>query len=267
MINRIEKVGYGNSYPLKLIELTEGMRTDTIEVNFLKQLLTSLEGKRILDLCAGTGRLSIELAKCNAIVYAIDGSQHMVHIMRKRISKLSKREKKNINILFGDACELDYPSNIDVAIITDGSIGYFCTNPELVNILNRVFNALKSNGIFIVHLFNIIKKMNKDRVGRNLWIKSKYSDPNRNHFIIQYRKSMFEDVDKLIIITTYKNYYYCYNEIVEKFSFEMYYRLYSVAEVINSAEKVGFSVRAKYGDYQRKPISKQSDVIICFEKK
>jgi ubiquinone/menaquinone biosynthesis C-methylase UbiE len=125
MMSRIDKIGYGITCPLELIELTEAKRIDTIEADFLSSFLCTLKGRRILDLCAGTGRLSLELVKRKAIVFALDGSHTMAQIIKRRTEQLPDSIKNKLTLLFGDACELDYPSNIDLAIISDGSVGYF----------------------------------------------------------------------------------------------------------------------------------------------
>ena len=119
MMNRIDKIGYGMSCPHELIELTEAKRVDTVEADFLGSLLYTLKGRRILDLCAGTGRLSIELVKRKAIVFALDGSHTMVQIIKNRTEQLPESIKNNLTIIFGDACEIDYPSGVDAAIISD----------------------------------------------------------------------------------------------------------------------------------------------------
>ena len=207
MMNRINKIGYGISCPLELIELTEAKRVDTTEVDFLGSLLCTLEGRRILDLCAGTGRLSIELVKRKAIVFALDGSHTMVRIIKNRTEQLPDSIKNNLTLIFGDACELDYPSGIDAAIISDGSVGYFYHEEDLREILVRIFRSLKENGLLVVYLFNKNERMKNDKVNHKGWIRSEYLDEKTKSSIIQYRRSSHLN-DSKIVLTDYENFYF-----------------------------------------------------------
>ena len=161
-MNRIEDIGYGSTLPLELIELTEGKRSETGEVDFLYKLVGAIKGKRLIDLCAGTGRLSIELIKRQARVFALEGSYGMIELIKKRCNDLPYDVASNLNLVIGDVCEIDYPKDIDAIIITDGSIGYFFHGKDLSKVLYSSFLSLNNGGILVLHLFNSKIRMKKD---------------------------------------------------------------------------------------------------------
>jgi len=264
-MDRINYIGYGKSCPLELIELTEAKRTDTIEADFLCSLLGTLKGKYILDLCAGTGRLSVELVKRKAFVFALDGSRSMAQLINKRKRQLPYYIRNNLTLIFGDACEIDYPSEIDATIITDGSIGYFYRNEDIKKTLQKIYKSLKGNGLLIVYLFNKNERMKKDKVNQDGWIRSDYSDENNNFSIIQFRRSRLEKTGD-IVLTDYTNYYFSNGQPNKSIKQKMRYRFFSIEQIKFFAEKNGFVLKDIFGNYKMESISDTTDYVIVFYK-
>ena len=60
---------------------------DSFEKNKLLPLLGDLKGKKVLDVGAGTGRLTLRLAKLGADVMALDISVVMLEEIKKKFSR------------------------------------------------------------------------------------------------------------------------------------------------------------------------------------
>ncbi len=65
-------------------------------------LFGDLEGKTVLDVGAGTGRLAIELVKKGALVTALDVSEEMLKVLRNKI-------RTKIETVVGDAESMSFP--------------------------------------------------------------------------------------------------------------------------------------------------------------
>jgi D-alanine-D-alanine ligase len=107
---------------------------------FVKILNLSAEDK-VLDLCCGQGRHSLELAQRGLkFVEGIDRSHYLIQKARQTA------KKDNIEVKFreGDARKLPYPPDtFDVVLILGNSFGYFETINDDLRVLKEAFRVLK----------------------------------------------------------------------------------------------------------------------------
>jgi len=118
------------------------------EVNLFSHILKLSPQDRILDLCCGQGRHSLELARRGfKYVEGLDRSHYLI-----QRAKLSAK-KKGLNIRFreGDARKLPYsPDTFDTVMILGNSFGYFEIIQDDLRVLKEVFKILKPWGRLIV---------------------------------------------------------------------------------------------------------------------
>ncbi|MBT9148218.1 MAG: D-alanine--D-alanine ligase [Syntrophomonadaceae bacterium] len=114
------------------------------EVNlFLKILRISPEDK-ILDLCCGQGRHSLELARLG--LQNVEGLDRALYLIQKAKSQ-AKKEHLNVRFREGDARKLTYPSDtFDVVMLLGNSFGYFETIQDDMRVLKEIFRVLKPQG-------------------------------------------------------------------------------------------------------------------------
>ena len=137
------------------------------EVIFLKSFLNKkCTGKKILDLACGVGRHSHELAKLGFKTVAIDQSQNMLKIARKRDS-LTKYIQSDIRDFF-------IGTGFDAAFCLWTTYNYLSTKRDFNNFLNCVHNSLKSNGFLILESRNFFKKSDKLEFRRRIHENSQY---------------------------------------------------------------------------------------------
>ncbi|KKP59476.1 MAG: Demethylmenaquinone methyltransferase [Candidatus Magasanikbacteria bacterium GW2011_GWC2_34_16] len=116
---------------------------NSFETDKLLPLLGDLDGKKVLDVGAGTGRLTLKLAKAGAEVVALDVSEEML----KRIMNYESR----IKVVIGDAEDLPFP-NESFDFVTAAFLVVHLK--DLERFFDEVYRVLKPNGKFLVTNIN-----------------------------------------------------------------------------------------------------------------
>lgn len=263
-MNRVDFSGYGH-ITYDLIKITENSRKDIPEIYLIKHLFKDRIDLRIIELCSGTGRLVISLLPFASKIWAIDGSKIMQKFLFEKARNLCYSNRNKISAIVNDICEVEFPEEIDLIIITDGSFGYLLDEKDQRLVLEKCNKSLKDAGILIVYTFNSFERMRRDQVNKKYWIKNIYFDENNGLKIIQYRKS-YSQGNSDIIITEYRNQFY-YNCTFNKVSnFMMRIRLNRLHELVELFKEENFIIKNIYADYFLNPFDSDSDYIFELHK-
>ena len=116
---------------------------NSFEKNRVLPLLGDLDGKKVLDVGACTGRLSLRLSSLGAEVTALDVSEEMLEVLKKKNTK--------IETVVGDAEALPFAdSTFD--FVTAVFLIVHLKNPE--RFFDEVYRVLKPGGKFLVTNIN-----------------------------------------------------------------------------------------------------------------
>jgi SAM-dependent methyltransferase len=121
----------------------------TREVQFLSYHMgVPLKG-RVLDLCCGFGRHTIELARRGYDMVGLDLSLPLLQ------RALADAQRRNLIIKFihGDMRQLNFDAIFDGVICMHTSFGYFSDQNNL-KVLQGIWRALKPGGRFLVEVIN-----------------------------------------------------------------------------------------------------------------
>jgi D-alanine-D-alanine ligase len=120
------------------------------EVDLFLDILKPDKESRILDLCCGQGRHSLEMARRGFV--NVEGLDRSRYLIRKAKAK-AKEENLPVRFREGDARNLPYPSDtFDFVMIVGNSFGYFDNPNDDVRILREVFRVLKPYGKVLLDL-------------------------------------------------------------------------------------------------------------------
>ena len=128
----------------------DGMNTNLADLQFYKQWLPKNKDARILELCCGTGRLTIPIAKDGYHITGVDYTSSMLEQARVKASE----EKLKIEFIEADIRTLDLPDKYDLIFIPFNSIHHLYKNEDLFKAFNVVKNHLKKGGLFLLDCFN-----------------------------------------------------------------------------------------------------------------
>jgi 2-polyprenyl-3-methyl-5-hydroxy-6-metoxy-1,4-benzoquinol methylase len=90
-----------------------GLLADT-QARVLAEMLEPMAGRRILDVGTGTGRAALLLARAGADVTAVDASEEMLAVARRRAAD----ERVDVNFLHGDAHALQFGDRAFDAVVS-----------------------------------------------------------------------------------------------------------------------------------------------------
>lgn len=196
------------------------------EVNLLVEAVGLEPNDRILDLCCGQGRHSLELARRGfRNVTGVDRSRYLIRLARKR----AKQAGLNLNFREGDARKFRLAeSSFHCVAIMGNSFGYFDRLEDDMEVLRAVMRILKSGGTLVLDLVD--GAWMRDHFERRSW---EWID--ENHFVCRER-SLAADQQRLvsreIVVHSERG------VIVDQFYAE---RLYTREQIYALLEQVGFT--------------------------
>jgi ubiquinone/menaquinone biosynthesis C-methylase UbiE len=125
---------------------TQRQSSAKVEVEKVVRLLGMRQGDRILDLCCGTGRHSLELARLGFDVVGVDRTVSYIEKAKQ------KAEEDNLKVTFvvGDMREYSQPDRFNVAVNLFGSFGYFENPDDNRQVVKNVYASLSSGGKFLI---------------------------------------------------------------------------------------------------------------------
>jgi SAM-dependent methyltransferase len=119
-------------------------------------LRTLSSGSRILDLCCGTGHISVKLVRKGYLVTGIDKSHGMLGYAREKLPEAE--------FMLADASAFSLPPIFHAAISTFESISHILKFEELISVFRNTYEALMPGAFFV---FDI----NTEESYRELWHK------------------------------------------------------------------------------------------------
>ena len=128
----------------------DGMNTDLADLHFYKRWLPKSKDARILELCCGTGRLTLPIAKDGYNISGVDYTSSMLDQAKIKASEAGLE----IRFIEADIRTLNLQDKYDLVFIPFNSIHHLYKNEDLFRAFNVVKNHLKEVGLFLLDCFN-----------------------------------------------------------------------------------------------------------------
>ena len=230
-------------------DVVDDLAITSQEIDLFLNILKLSPEDKILDLCCGQGRHSLELGRRNfKNVEGLDRSHYLI----QKAKTQEKKEDVNIRFREGDARKIPYtPDCFDTVMILGNSFGYFETIQDDLRVLKEVFKILKPWGKLLIQITDG-EYLSKNFQSRSWeWI-------DKKHFVCRER-SLSLDNQRLIsreIISHIEK-----GMIADQFYAE---RLYSQESLSHLLETTGFSDITFHG--QTSPNSKRNQDLGMMER-
>lgn len=219
------------------------------EVDLFQNILKISPEDKILDLCCGQGRHSLELGRRNfRNIEGLDRSHYLI----QRAKTQAKKEDINIKFREGDARKIPSSADTyDVVTILGNSFGYFDSIQDDLRVLKEVFRVLKPWGKLLIEVSDgeYLRKTFQSRSWE--WI-------DKKHFVCRERSLSLDKqrlISREIISHTEKGL------ITDQFYAE---RLYSNESLTDLLKTAGFSDITFHG--QISPQSKRNQDLGMMER-
>ena len=143
-------IGYKVGELIYDANIYDGLNIFLSDLQFYKKWLPKNKEAEILELCCGTGRLTIPIAKDG---YSICGVDYTPSMLEQAKMKAIEAELV-IDFIEADIRMLDLQEKFDLIFIPFNSIHHLYRNEDLFNALGCVRNHLKAGGLFLLDCFN-----------------------------------------------------------------------------------------------------------------
>ena len=143
-------IGYKVGELIYDANIYDGLNTFLFDLQFYKKWLPKNKEAEILELCCGTGRLTIPISKDG---YSICGVDYTPSMLEQAKMKAIEAELV-IDFIEADIRMLDLQEKFDLIFIPFNSIHHLYKNEDLFKVFNVVKNHLKDGGLFLLDCFN-----------------------------------------------------------------------------------------------------------------
>ena len=220
------------------------------DVDFFKKIAKECNGK-CLELMCGTGRVSIPLLKQGVNLTCVDYSKDMLNVFSNKARIL------NINpeIVCQDVCELSLREKYKLIFIPFNSFSEIYDVKKQEIALNRIYEHLEDDGIFICTLYNpAYRQKTADGQLRHLGV---FKIDQTKSLIVSYY-NQYDTKNKNVTGLQFYEIYDINNKLIDKRFLEIRFSLISKYDFITMAEGAGFKVKDIYGDYYFSPFDETS---------
>ena len=217
------------------------------EVKNIISLLKLRKGAKILDLCCGVGRHSIELSKLGFKVTAVDRTDKYLRSAKRK----ARRRGVHIEFVKSDMRDFCRANSFNAIINMYTSFGYFKDKDDDRKVALNMYRSLKKGGRLIIEL------MGKERLAK-IFQERGWSEIG-NRIILEERK-MNEDWSMI------KNRWVVIDE-KGRHEFTLNHRIYSAAELGDVLKECGFTVTGVYGGLAAEPYGPHANRLVVAAKK
>jgi SAM-dependent methyltransferase len=206
--------------------------------------LTGLRpGSRVLDLCCGIGRHSIQFAGRGFDVTGVDKTREYIKIAKKSAKEIGL----NVKFAIDDMLHFRKDNFYDLIVSYFSSFGYFESRDDDLKVAKNIAASLRDRGKFLIDI------VGKEIIARNY-----------------QRKNWFEKEDYILIEEriiernwTGINTRWTIIKEGKRTDLNIFHRLYSAVELVDLLRQSGFSRVTVYGDIKGRPYDADASRLVA----
>jgi SAM-dependent methyltransferase len=240
------------------------------DVGFYRELAKKRLGDsgRILELGAGSGRVTIPLARAGYEVVAVDSSKPMLEKLRARVASLPRSVAKRISVVEGDlraftagGDKKSVPGSFPLVVAVFNVLEHLYTRVELDACLRRVAEHLAPGGAFAFDVqMPDLGWLLRDPAKR--WAKTRFTDPTTGRAMFYSTNHDYDPVGQIALIRLY---YEPADGKGPTTIVKLSQRKYFPAELEALVAHAGMRVVDRFGDFAWRPLdgAAESQVLVC----
>ena len=156
-------------------------------------------GGRVLDVGAGTGRVTVHLAKHGAHVVGIDESTAMLDIAAKKLDRAGKLHG-SATFVTADVRQLELTQRFSLAIVALNTFAHFVTAGDQFAALAAIHRHLEPGGMLLLDLWNPTASTGKESSGEVLHGYTR-SEPGTDNTVSQFVATVADQGRQLLRVT------------------------------------------------------------------
>ncbi|MCD7925737.1 MAG: class I SAM-dependent methyltransferase [Bacteroides sp.] len=229
-------------------DIYDGLNTFLSDLQFYKKWLPKNKDAKILELCCGTGRLTLPIAKDGYNICGVDYTSSML-----RQAKIKAAEAGlEINFIDADIRTLNIKEKFDLIFIPFNSIHHLYKNEDLFETLEGIKKHLKQGGLFLFDCFNpniqyIVESEKEEKV------LAEYTTSDGREVLIK-QTMHYENATQINRIEWH---YYINGEFYSIQNLDM--RLFFPQELDSYLKWAGFNIIRKFGSFEEEPFTDNSE--------
>jgi len=219
------------------------------EVDFIERALELKPGSRVLDLCCGHGRHTVELARRGYEVTGVDLSARAL----RRARREAREAGVDIRWQRCDMREISFQEEFDAVINMFTSFGYLESEEEDRRVLERVQAALRPGGRFLLDFIN------RERIARVYQARDWRRAPDGSVLLLERRWDLptGRNLEEITLI----------GPDGSRRRYRLLLRMYAVTELAAMLASVGLTVRRMWGDFDGSELTLESVRVIVLAEK
>lgn len=219
------------------------VRLTFLEVSRLLKLLGNPpEKSKLLDLCCGIGRHSLEFARNGFEVTGVDITKSYI----EKAAAHAAREQLDIEFVHSDMRDFQRPGYFDVVANLCTSFGYFDDIRDDLRVLENIYQSLRPGGKFMIEI------LGKEVVAASFQPEVRLEFDG---YKVLSKSRILENWNRLECIRTITK------DNVER-DVIAYHRLYSATELQGYLQSAGFRNIKVYGNFAGAPYDNQAKSMI-----
>lgn len=217
------------------------------QVDDLIALLDIEPGARVLDLCCGPGRHTIEMARRGFLVTGVDRTEEFLEECRRRADD----EGLDVDLAHSDMREFLAPESFDVAVNLTTSFGYFPEASDDRRVLDNLFASLVPGG-------QLLLEMGGKEVIARIFERKQWREVDGDFYL--YERTIRDGwgwiENRWIRITA-----------TERHEYIVGHRLYSAVELTDLVRSVGFEDVEAFGHLDGRPYDTEAERLVVRARK
>lgn len=226
----------------------DGMNTHVEDLQFYKRWLPKNKKAKILELCCGTGRLTLPIAKDGYNISGVDYTPSMLEQAKLKATEVGLE----INFIEADIRTFDLQEKFDLIFIPFNSIHHLYRNEDLFKALTCVKNHLKEGGLFLLDCFNPNIQYIVENEKSQAVIAEYTTEDGRDVLIKQTMQ--YESATQINRIQWH---YFINGEFHSTQNLDM--RLFFPQELDSYLEQAGFNIVHKFGGFEEESFDDKSE--------
>ncbi len=214
-----------------------------------------------LELCVGSGRVALHLARAGHRVVGIDTSGPMLDRLRARLATSESETTPNVRLVEADARDFDLGERFDLVYCALDSFELFLTTDDQLAVLRGVARHLADGGVFVCEM-RALSAVDWSPEPQPLHLEWTRRDPATGDLITKMSTLRASHTTQTTTTTLIFDRTRHGDDTVHRRTFEVTLRVTARAELDLLLAAAGMRVRHVYGDTALSPFTDASDTMI-----